>query len=132
MDGDAQLDAILERIRSLGGLAEEAARAAAPLVEAAAKRTAAAGTTPSGEAWAPKKDGGRALAHAADAVSASAAGPTITITLADPEAWHQRGVGTHTPKRQVIPEAGDDLPPQHAAAIEQGTRQAFQRLTGGA
>jgi hypothetical protein len=130
VDGDAQLDAIKERVRALAGLADATAAEAAPLVQAAARRTAAAGTTPDGRAWVAKKDGGRPLAGAANAIAASAAGPTIAITLEGVEVYHHHGVGKTTPERQIIPKPGDPIPVGIAEAIGKGAVLAFSKLAG--
>jgi hypothetical protein len=130
-DGFADLDAMIRRVRSLGGgeFLNRAAAAAAPLVQEAAKATAAAGTTPTGEAWAPrKKDGGRAMANAAGAVRAYALGAIITIALSGVEVYHHL---SKSHPRKVIPDAGGDtIPTTIADAIERGAVRAWSRAMG--
>lgn len=125
------LDAIISRVRALRDVATEAAKEAAPLVEAAVKSTATAGTSPSGQAWAPKKEGGRRLVHAADAVSASTKGVTVSVKLTGPEVFHQFSKGGRLPKSEIIPTYGEALPTRVAEACAEGAKRAFVRLSGG-
>ncbi len=130
MTGYAELDAMIRRLRGLRGMSAAAAREAAPLVEAAAKASADAGTTPSGAAWSPtKRDGDRALTRAASAVSARATGSVVQIVLVGHHIYHSLGIGR--PKRQIIPDKGDAIPSAIAAAMAEGARRAFARLMGG-
>jgi len=124
------LTAWAAQIRGLRRLAAEAAKEAAPLVQEAVRATAAAGTTPDGTPWAPKKRGGRALANAAEHVAATAVGTVVRIVLRGADVYHQLGVGRF-PKRQVIPDRSDALPPALARSVAEGARRAFARLTGG-
>jgi hypothetical protein len=54
-DGTASLDAMIAGLRKLPALAEQAAAEAAPLVQAAVRATAAAGTDPYGKVVAPEE-----------------------------------------------------------------------------
>ena len=117
--------------RSAGNLetfTERAAQEAAPLVEEAIRKTAAAGKDPYGNAWPQKKDGGRPMVHAADHVHARAVGSYVEISVDGPEAWHNQGAGGR-PVRQVIPDV--EIPDTVAAAVEQGAARAFDALTKG-
>jgi hypothetical protein len=119
------------RIRALRGAAVETAKEAAPLIEAAVKATAAAGTTPSGQPWQPKKDGGPPLVHAADKVTAKATGATVLIELDVPEVFHQRSKGGRLPRREVIPSGGDGaLPEPVAKACAAAAARVFARVKG--
>lgn len=124
------LDDMIRSLRSISKLDERAATIAAPLLESALKATANAGTTPDGQPWAPrKKDGGRAMAGAASAISAGASGDTVRVTLRGPEVfWHfgERGA----PRRQVIPDGGGEMPAVVSDVLKKSTAQAFQELTG--
>lgn len=131
MDGDAALAAFIDRVRRLGKLPAEAAKLAAPLVLEEAKRTAAAGTTPDGEAWAPlKKGGGRALENAADALSVSTVGTVVVLTLTGPEVVHNYG-NKRVPQRRILPAGGAGIPKNIITALQKGAQQAFTRTTGG-
>lgn|GEM_PF-1986483 len=127
MGGDGALDEMIAQIRALGGLNAAAAIEAAPLVQEAARVTARAGQTPDGKDWPAKKDGGRALANAANAVTATASGKTITIAVQGSEVFHNWGVGKHTPRRKIIPETGDPIPPAVGAALLAGAERAFRK-----
>ena len=132
MDGDAALQDMIARCSALEGFAAEVAAEAAPLVEEAARRTARAGTDPEGRPWAPrKKDGGRALANAADHVTAVAVGPRVDIVLTGPEAIHQRGAGKTLPARRVIPDGSAGVPAAITEACATAARTVFQRRMGG-
>lgn len=105
--GIAELDAMIDRLRTLAGpkVGERVAARAAPRVDAAIKKTARAGTTPDGRPWKPKKDGGRPLVHAADHIQTRALGNIVVTTLTGPDAFHQKGLGGK-PTRPIIPDAG--------------------------
>jgi hypothetical protein len=134
VDGDLALSKIVDRLRALGGLPEAVARRAVPGIQVAARATAAAGTTPEGQAWPAKKDGGRPLVHAADHVTARAVGAVVQIELTGvPENVHNAGSakGTKYPKRQIIPGKGDRIPPSVAAALHAAAAAEFAAVTGG-
>jgi len=131
VSSDALLAELVAAARDNYGLSpEDVAREAAPLVERAIKATAAAGTTPDGKPWPPKRDGGRALANAAEHIVGSADGATINVTLSGPDVWHHFG-GGRNPKRQILPDAGAEIPPAIFAAIDEVCRRRFQRAIGG-
>jgi hypothetical protein len=125
-----ELSAMIAEMRKLQELPTAAARESAPLIEAEAKRTAAAGTTPDVDAWAAKKDGGRAMANVAAHVSASASGTIVRVEVEGPEVFHNFGAG-NLPKRQIIADKADEIPAGIAKAIQAGTDRAFAKLTGG-
>jgi hypothetical protein len=101
--GAAALARMVERVRALRTIETKVAAAARGPVEAAARATAAAGTTPEGSAWAARKDGARALAGAAGAVLVRVVGGSLQIVLRHPYVFHQK-------TRQVIPVEGDEIP----------------------
>lgn len=131
-DGFALVDRMIAAARAAGQLPQKTAELAAPLIDAALKKTAAAGTTPSGEPWAPrKKDGGRALEGAAAAISTKAVGSAVRVTLTGPAAIHHYGEAKRgTPRRQVIPDAGE-LPAPVVEAVREAAGKAFARAVGG-
>lgn len=112
---------------NLERLSERAAVEAAPLVEDAVRKTAAAGKDPYARRWPQKKDGGRPMVHAADHVHANAAGPYVVISVDGPDAWHNAGVRGVV--RQVIPDV--EIPAGVAAAVETGAARAFDDLMKG-
>jgi hypothetical protein len=127
-DGHAALGDMMRRMAELDGMAELTAAEAAPLVEAAIRRTAAAGTTPDGEPWAPKKKGGgRPMVNAAAHVTAKAIGNVVNIVLKGVDVFHQ--FDKRTP-RHAIPEAGGGVPAVVRAAMHEGARRAFGKIMG--
>lgn len=127
MNGDAALDAMIAKIRAVGGLPGAAAHEAAPLVEAAVKKTAAAGTTPDGQPWKPTKDGGRPLVNAAAALSAKAIGTVVQVTLKGVEVIHNFG-DKRNPKRQILPDGGAGIPKGIVDALVEGANRAFAKI----
>lgn len=123
---DAALTDFIARVRTMGATVQDAAaREAAPLVSAEARRTAAAGTDPYGAPWRPKKDGTRAIPDAAAAVDAKAKGSVVVITV-------RRGAAiqnalSESVGRKVIPDATRPLPAGIAAALQEGARRAFRK-----
>lgn len=131
MDGDAlvKLDAYIERVKQLEDFQAQIAKEAAPRVERIARATAAAGTDPYGKAWAPKKDGGRALANADGAVAARAIGTVVQISVRGAYAINNDLKGTS--KRQIIPDADRGVPPAIGAELAAAARAVWARVMGG-
>lgn len=124
------LDTFIANVKKLDNLATETAKEAAPLVQTAIRKTAAAGTTPDGVPWPKKKDGSRALEHAADHVTSVASGHTIVATLTGPDAIHNFGT-EKDPKRQVIPDGGNGIPKPIADVCTEAATRVFSRTMGG-
>lgn len=91
MSDDSAFLEMIESIRRLDRLPEEAARLATPLLLEAAKATAKAGQTPYGESWVAKKDGSRPLEHAADHITGVVSGLVIRLTLKGVDVIHNFG-----------------------------------------
>jgi hypothetical protein len=127
MSADEDLAAYAKRLRGLKGLAPAAAKEAAPLVEAAIKKTAAAGTDIDGKPWPAKRDGTRALPNAASAISAVASGAAVIVSLIGNYVFHNTAKGPD--RRRILPDSGAGIPPAIAAALQTATKQAFERLT---
>jgi hypothetical protein len=127
-DGDAALAAMIARVQAFGKDAtRDAAREAAPLVDAEVKRTAAAGTDPYGEPLPPKRDGSRALLNAAENVSAVAAGPTIKIRTHGAYAIH---FFKKIDQRRIVPSKDKPMPKAIIEALKEGARRAFAKAMG--
>lgn len=125
--GDA-LDSFIARMRGLKTFATDVAKLAAPAIERAAREQAAKGLDPNGRAWAPKKDGGRALKNASSEIAATPIGNAVTVAIAGPLVFHNVGTG-HVPQRQVLP---DGPAPQYIAdAIKEASAETFAKVTGG-
>ena len=129
--GIAQLDAMIARLKALAGpdMPARVAKEAAPLVEAAIKGTAAAGTDPLGRPWQPKKDGGRPLVNAAAHIKTRAVGNLVATTLSGPDVFHHLGSG-HSPRRQILPD-GASVPPAVEEAATEGARRVFRAIVEG-
>ena len=96
---------------------------AAAEVKALLASTIAAGTSPSGKPWAPRKsDGGKPLQGAMAAVDVRAAGTTIVVELTGNEVFHHYGAGD-SPVRQIIP---TEIEEKLGAAIRRGAAKPFK------
>jgi len=127
MTGEAELDAMIDRLRKLPDLARQCAPECARVVEAEIARTAAAGTDAYGKPWAPKKDGsGKPLAHAIDAVGVAAVGTSIVVRVTGVEARHHLGRVKGGTQRAIIPTK--DIPQPMAAALRGVINKAFLRV----
>ena len=111
------LERMIATARSMATLAKDAAPIAARLVGEALRATATAGQAPDGKPWPLKKDGSRALAHAAAAITTQAIGTVIVITLRGAEVFHHFGA-QGKPRRQVIPQGS--MPARLGDAVRLG------------
>lgn len=133
MSAETQIESMIATLRKLAGrdMMRDMAAQVAPMIETAIKATAGAGTAPDGTPWAPRKDGGRPMQHAAEHIRVRSFGSIVRATLTGPDAYHNYGTGGI--KRQVIPDAGgsDSLPAGIAAALMVAAGRAFDRVMGG-
>lgn len=120
-----ELEAMIAACQALCEIPASAAREAVPLIEAAIKKTAAAGTDPNGKPWAPKKDGSRPMINAASHITAAAAGTVVRVTLKGPDVFHN--YGARSTRRQVLPDQESDTPPAIVAAIDEGVARALSK-----
>lgn len=124
MTGEAELDAMIARLRKLPDIARMVAPDCARVVEAEIRRTTAAGTDSYGVPWAPKKDGkGKPLAHADAAVGVAAVGASIVARVTGVEARHHLGRVKGGTQRAIIPTK--DIPQPMAAAMRDVIGKAF-------
>jgi hypothetical protein len=111
----AELDAI--------GEAEQYLPPAAQEVKAHLQKTIAAGTSPSGQPWEPRKrDGGKPLQNAAAAVEVRVAGSTIIVELTGPEVFWHYGVRGVKPRKVIPTEIDESL----GSAIRRGVAKPFR------
>lgn len=104
IQGFAELDAIIARVRRLPDMIDNATQDMVQTIESEIQRTIDAGTTPYGVPWKPRDiDGGKALRNAFAAVTVKAAGGTIYIRITGIDARHNNGQVRQSVKRQVIP-----------------------------
>lgn len=122
MDADSgALTRLAARLRAVPALGPAIAAAAAPAVLVAARATAAAGMTPDGKAWAPRKaDGGRALADASSALDVRTEGDVIVLELTGVYVYHQA-------TRRILPSSGLAVPPALLDAIRTAARALLER-----
>lgn len=129
MSARRELDEFIQRVERLRDMNTRVAKAAEKPIADAIRETATAGTTPTGEKWPELKEGGRALPNAAEAVSSKAKTAQVVITLKKPYGFHQRGDGL--PRRQIVPAAGEPIPPAINEAIAQAAKDVFGKAMGG-
>lgn len=125
------LNDLIVRIRKMGQLPELVAKKAVPYVEAEAKATARAGTTPTGTPWPKTRDGKAPLQNAAEAVFVRSVGPVIQIGLKGTTTGSAKVQAIQNTRRQIIPKQGDDIPPKIVQAIDRAAKETFQSLAGG-
>ena len=134
MDAElGQLDELVERLRGIDRAGVEIAEAAKVEILEIARETAAAGTTPDGASWAPRKaDGGRALEKAASAISAVVSGTTraiLTLVLSGPYVFHHGAKGKR--QRRILFDPAQGVPDRMRAAIERAAAKVIARRVGG-
>ena len=100
--GFATLEEWINKLETLPDGIKAIAQELAPKVKEALDEQIAAGTDAEGKAWAPRKDGGRALVNAAKAITVKAIDNVILITLTGPEVFHQWGT-RRVPRRSILP-----------------------------
>lgn len=129
----AELDDMIATLQRLDGEDVERAVAAraAPLLDAAVKRTTRAGQDPDGKPWPERKAGGQALEHAADHITTRAAGSLVRMTLTGPDVFHHFGATRGGVRRQVIPDAGAGIPDVAVRIITQAARDELAARVGG-
>lgn len=127
MSGAEDMDRMIERVRKLGQLRARTAELARAKLEAVVRATAAAGTTPDGERWKPTKEGGRALANAAAALSVRVVGSVLQVVLTGHHVFHSRGAGRTLPQRKIIPANGDPIPDRYLDAVRAAAVEAFRQ-----
>jgi hypothetical protein len=121
-------DAINEfigKVDSLKDFAKDVAAESRSEIQGVSRATASAGIDPYGTPWRDRKDGTRAIPHAADAIDVVARGTLIVIRIF-------RGAAIQNflkPKnrRQVIPDPDRQLPDGIKDAITRSANRVFAR-----
>lgn len=118
--GLESIDDMIAKIRSTPEMVKASVQVLGEAILQQIKSTAAAGTTPDGKPWAPrKKDGGRAMVNAAAALSLTVLDNVILIKLTGPTAFHHWGAGGKGRiARRVLPSGG--IPDRLGNAIRKG------------
>lgn len=116
-NGDAELEAMIRKIRAIPGLARRAAPDVAEAVKAELEKTITAGTAPDGKPWqALKYGGGRPLTGAGKALFVAAVGNRVVCHVRGHIARHTLGRARGGIVRRVLPLKG--VPPAIARAIK--------------
>lgn len=124
-------DAFANFLDSIGDLAGEIAREAAPEIQSAARAMYAQGVGPSGAHAPRKKDGALALQRPLAAVTFSAQGDAIRGEAEDVLKYHQGPIYTAPyPERKTFPSEGEELPGRWSDAIDDATERVFERAAG--
>lgn len=130
-DGHAVMQQWIDMLRGLpAALVQQSAPAVAQALAAEINADVAAARSPDGEAWAPKKDGGRALQNAAQQVTVDVVGTVILAKLKGPEVRHHKGTARGGIRRQILPTR--KIPDNVSRAIRSVFATNFAKLTGGA
>src|SRR5260221_9680328 len=123
----ATLEEMIAALEKLGEkdvsarIAEKASKKLATALEI----TLAAGTSPEGAQWAPKKkDGGRPYEKAATKLSVKSYGNLIRAVITGPEAYGHFGA-RRAAVRPMIPDAGAAIPANVSNAILEAAQEVF-------
>jgi len=128
--GDLQIDAMIDRLRKLPGMARAAAPDVARAVESELERQIKAAETPDGRAWEPKKEGsGKPLATAAKSLAVAAIGSRVFARLTGHIARHNLGRAKGGVERQILPTSG--IPAKMGDAIRKVLDAQFRHTMGG-
>lgn len=100
--GYAALDKMIASLRAVPAVMKQLGPAVATELRTELTRTLNAGTSPDGSAWAERKEGGRAYAGAAKALTVTSHGATVLASISGPEVYGHRGV-RGAPRRPMLP-----------------------------
>jgi hypothetical protein len=118
------LEDMIKHLQSLPqAMTEEAAPRVADAIRAELARSVAAGTSPSGEKWAPRAAGGQALAGAMSSIGVAAVGSTVVVSVTGVEGRHHFGRVKGGKARPIIPT--DALPATWSEVIERELTKCF-------
>lgn len=126
------LQQLIDRVGAVESLANRVAPLAARKISAVIKANCDAGQDPYGKPWpARKKDGGRALRNAADAVRVAALDKTVVMAVTGKEAIHDLGQAKGGIQRTILPEAGKPLPQNIRDAVHDSFEHVFSDIMEG-
>lgn len=132
ISGIELLERHARRLESVAALGDEGPKICAEAIGKRAKATYAAGRSPDGKRWAPRKaDGGRALANAPEHVTFSVMAPGIYQNAPDHYKYHRTGTknadgSQRMVKRNVYAE-GRALPATWVKAAEQALQREYAK-----
>lgn len=115
--GLATLDSWIADLRATSAKLKAAYPVVAERIKAEIDAAISEGRSVDGQQWQPKKEGGKALVHAAAALTAKAIGNVIVIALRGPEVFHNFGT-KRVPRRAILPMGG--IPDRLGNAIRLG------------
>lgn len=124
MSGQADLDAMIARVRALDGFVKRAAPAVAHALEAEMHTQISAGTDPDGKAWQRTQDGQQPLRKAANDLRVVVIGAKVFAALKGHVARHNNGTARGGIARPVLP--GRGLPTRYAQAIRSALTKEFE------
>jgi hypothetical protein len=124
------LDAQIRRLRSVKGLAKDAAPFVAKALKSEIDAQIARGEGPDGTPWALTDEGRRPLQNAAKAVSVTAVGSVVVARVEGHEAFHHRGQTRGNVRRPIIPTG--TLTEPFTRAIKHVVTERYAALLGGA
>lgn len=125
----AELQAQIDRIKSLRLIASEVAPDVADELRTEILRTANAGQAPDGTPWEKTKDGRTPLRNVAKRLNVRALGTVVLAVLTGASALHHLGRAAGGIKRQVLPSR--KLPGAATEAIKRAiTKRVKERLSG--
>jgi hypothetical protein len=104
------------------------AKRSAEAIKRAIDANIAAGRAPDGSSWAPREDGGKPLADAAQAVDVVAVGSTVVATVHGVEARHHAGKVKGGVARPILPRG--KLPEPMRAAVQEIAAEELSRRRG--
>jgi hypothetical protein len=125
----AALDEQIRRLRSVQGLAKDAAPFVADALKEEIDAQIARGQGPDGRPWVRTDEGRAPLKNAAKAVTVKALGATIVARVEGPEAYHHRGQTRGNIVRPIIPTGRLTAP--FTRAIKRVLAERYASLMGG-
>lgn len=128
--GDAQLQAMIERLHSVPEVIDAAMPDCVDAMRAHLQKTIAAGTDSYGKALKLTKEGDQPLQHAAKSLHVAVAGRTLFVRLTGVEAKHHLARVRGRVMRPLIPIR--EIPPAVVELMRKALTEHFQQQIGGA
>lgn len=126
--GFAAMDDMIRRLRGLPEAFQKAAPELAKALKREADQAVAEGRSIDGKPWVAKKDGGKPLEHAADAIRVYVSGSFIILELSGVEVFHHYGTAK-VPQRSILP-TQDGMPPRLGKASVAWSVKVFNDQVG--
>lgn len=123
------LDEQIRRLRSVSGLAQDAAPHVAAALKEEIDAQIARGEGPDGKPWKPTADGKRPLQNAAAATTVVAVGSVVVARVTGHDAFHHRGQTRGNVVRQILPSG--KLTQPFTRAIKRVLDERYAAIMGG-